>query len=199
MPKIVDHDQRRAEILDAVWRIVTTRGAEELSIRVIAAEAGVSKSNVTYYFPTRGEILAAAVDRIVSDSWDSAGRILGEGFSIDDLVRATTEVTVPTTPDRRRTAGVWLLLNSEAPGDAELSKVLVEYNRRIRDAAVWALTDLAARSVLPLGTDIELEAARLHALIDGLSLQALADPEAVSATRVAKILSLHFEQMLSRS
>lgn len=46
VPKIVDHDQRRAYLLDALWRVVASQGAAAVTVRSVAAEAGVSKSNV---------------------------------------------------------------------------------------------------------------------------------------------------------
>jgi len=39
MPKGVDHDERRAELAEAVWRVVETDGLEGLTMRRIAHEA----------------------------------------------------------------------------------------------------------------------------------------------------------------
>ena len=42
MPKIVDHDQRRIELVDATWRIIARLGIESATMREIALEAGLS-------------------------------------------------------------------------------------------------------------------------------------------------------------
>lgn len=50
MPKIVDHDERRELYLDAMFRVIERDGADALSIRSVAAEAGGSKSSIANYF-----------------------------------------------------------------------------------------------------------------------------------------------------
>ncbi|MBA4102389.1 MAG: TetR/AcrR family transcriptional regulator, partial [Arthrobacter sp.] len=36
MPKIVDHDERRLELVDATWRIIARQGLEGATMREIA-------------------------------------------------------------------------------------------------------------------------------------------------------------------
>ncbi|MQA94856.1 MAG: TetR family transcriptional regulator [Streptosporangiales bacterium] len=57
MPRTVDHDARRASLADAVWRLVARGGVEAVSLRSVAAEAGVSMGRVQYYFPTKDDLL----------------------------------------------------------------------------------------------------------------------------------------------
>jgi len=60
MPKIVDHAQRRAEIAEALWRVLAREGAEGVSIRSVAAEAGASRGIVEHYFASKDELVAHA-------------------------------------------------------------------------------------------------------------------------------------------
>ena len=48
MPKIVDHETRREEIAEALWRVVRRDGVRAASVRTIAAEAGWSPGAVRY-------------------------------------------------------------------------------------------------------------------------------------------------------
>jgi AcrR family transcriptional regulator len=57
MPKIVDHDVRRAEIAEALWRVVARDGLEGATIRSVAAEAGWSRGIVEHYFQDKEELL----------------------------------------------------------------------------------------------------------------------------------------------
>ncbi|MDQ1250665.1 MAG: hypothetical protein QG597_5044, partial [Actinomycetota bacterium] len=50
MPKIVDHEARRREIVEAMWRIVQREGFAAVSVRSVAAEAGLSKASISHYF-----------------------------------------------------------------------------------------------------------------------------------------------------
>lgn len=60
MPKIVDHDQRRLELVDATWRIIARHGIEGATMRDIALEAGFSNGALKPYFPTKDDLLTFA-------------------------------------------------------------------------------------------------------------------------------------------
>lgn len=57
------HEQRRAEIADAVLAIVADHGLAAVSQTEVAARAGVSPGRVQHYFPTKQELIEAAFDR----------------------------------------------------------------------------------------------------------------------------------------
>src|SRR3954468_6510376 len=61
MPKHVDHEQRRRQLAEAVVRIACSRGLQAVSMREVAAEAGVSLRLVQYYFHTKEELLAGTL------------------------------------------------------------------------------------------------------------------------------------------
>ncbi|MDQ2625162.1 MAG: TetR/AcrR family transcriptional regulator [Actinomycetota bacterium] len=60
MPKRVDHDQRRRDIVEAAWRLIARGGFEAMTMREIAAEAGFANGALKYYFSSKDELLAAA-------------------------------------------------------------------------------------------------------------------------------------------
>ncbi|MFJ2619459.1 TetR/AcrR family transcriptional regulator [Glutamicibacter sp. NPDC087344] len=59
MPKIVDHNQRRREIVEVTWRFIAREGIEKLNLRDLAAAAGYANGGLKIYFPTKDAILAA--------------------------------------------------------------------------------------------------------------------------------------------
>ncbi|MCI9889817.1 TetR/AcrR family transcriptional regulator [Micrococcales bacterium 31B] len=64
MPKIVDHDQRRLELVEATWRIIARHGIEGATMREIAAEAGFSNGALKPYFPTKDDLMALAFEHV---------------------------------------------------------------------------------------------------------------------------------------
>ncbi|MGH3177968.1 MAG: TetR/AcrR family transcriptional regulator, partial [Streptosporangiaceae bacterium] len=50
MPKVVDHAARRAELVDAAWRVIAEEGLEAATMRRIAEAAGCTTGRVTHYF-----------------------------------------------------------------------------------------------------------------------------------------------------
>ena len=61
MPKIVDHELRRQELLAATWRVIARTGIVGVTTREIAREAGFSTGVLAHYFADKEDILAAAL------------------------------------------------------------------------------------------------------------------------------------------
>lgn len=68
MPKIVDHDARREEIVDAAWRIIQRDGFQRATMREIAAEAGFAHGALKLYFPDKTALLTAVFRRAYRDT-----------------------------------------------------------------------------------------------------------------------------------
>lgn len=60
------HDQKSTEILLAVWRVIAERGISGVTIRAVAARAGVSVGRVQHYFATKDELIRASADLMIS-------------------------------------------------------------------------------------------------------------------------------------
>ena len=55
---------RQARILDATLALLTRKGISGVSMRAVAAEAGVALGLVNYYFTDKTSLIAAALHRI---------------------------------------------------------------------------------------------------------------------------------------
>lgn len=64
MPKVVDHDQRRVELIEATYRTIARTGWESATMAGIAAEAGFANGALKPYFASKDELLTAAFDHI---------------------------------------------------------------------------------------------------------------------------------------
>src|SRR6201989_232501 len=61
MPKKVDHDERREELVLAAWRVIAANGIDEVTIREIARESGYSSGVLAHYFENKDDLLAHAL------------------------------------------------------------------------------------------------------------------------------------------
>src|SRR3978361_1145366 len=66
VPRRVDHDERRRELTAALLRIASTRGLQAVSMREVAAEAGVSLRVVQYYFADKRTLMASGLAELVA-------------------------------------------------------------------------------------------------------------------------------------
>ncbi|MGW7416703.1 TetR/AcrR family transcriptional regulator [Streptomyces sp. NPDC054863] len=66
MPKVVDHEDRKRRLAEAVWALTLRDGLEGVTLRKVAAEAGVSMGQVQHYHASREELVRDAVKRAVA-------------------------------------------------------------------------------------------------------------------------------------
>jgi len=187
MPKIVDHDERRALIVEALWRVIARDGAHGVSVRHVAAEAGMPKSSISHYVGTMPQLLGLAVDQLVQSNTDYLVSL--DLLDLDaDKATEVLFTLVPVSERRRHMSGVWLLLVSQAGADAEISDVLYGLNVSVSEGLHDVLVGMRQQGLVDASRDIGVEVRRLHALIDGLAIQCLTDPHLRSEADVRAIL-----------
>lgn len=105
MPKLVDHERRRAELLAATWRVVRARGVEGTTTRAIADEAGCSLSVLAHFLGGKDDILVAAqtavYQRIVTRAFGLGGDLSGLA-----ALRAALDAVLPLDEERTADAHV---------------------------------------------------------------------------------------------
>ncbi|MGH8881336.1 MAG: TetR/AcrR family transcriptional regulator, partial [Stackebrandtia sp.] len=65
---MTDADARRRAIIHAVWQVIAENGMGALSMRNVAAAAGVSVGRIQYWFPSKDELLTASVEAMLSNA-----------------------------------------------------------------------------------------------------------------------------------
>ena len=68
MPGYVRAAQRREQLLDAAVEVLVRDGLEGLTLRDVAAQAGVRLSTLQYIFSSRAELVAALSERVLADA-----------------------------------------------------------------------------------------------------------------------------------
>src|ERR687895_2239907 len=117
MPRAVDHEERREEIADAVWRVIEREGLEGANLRDIAREAGHTTGGISHYFRDKRELLTFAFGLLVDRSTARMARASAEA----GLTEALAQV-LPLDKERRRETAVWLALVGASLTDPQLAE-----------------------------------------------------------------------------
>jgi AcrR family transcriptional regulator len=178
MPARVDHDQRRRQITAALLRIASTRGLQAVTMREVAAEAGVSLRLVQYYFTDKQTLLrsgldelAARLDRRVRER--AAAR--GTGLSARAVLEVVLGAILPTDPASRADRTSWAAYYAVALTDRPLLGGATDYPDALEDALTARLARAQDDGELPADRDPRTEVAVLLALTNGLSDSVLGD------------------------
>ncbi len=195
MPKLIDHHGRREEVAESVWRIVVRDGVSAVSIRDVAAEAGLAVGSVRHVFATKAELLEysmALVHERVRQRIEAHSAIADP----HKLAEAVLTEVIPLDDRRRTEMAVNMAVVTESPSHPALRQVALDAQRSIADACAGVLTMLQQHDLVRADADLAYETERLHALVDGLALHALTvEPKDLRPNKIRGILRAHVSEL----
>lgn len=180
MPKIVDHDERRAHIVEAVTQIIIRDGFDRVTMREIAAEAGFVHGAITRYFPDKRSLLVAAFLQVFEESHRRTLESV-EGFRGLEALARMTEVLLPFTPTNAR---VVLCFWDRAAQDPELYEIHRENFARRQDLIRTLLQQAREDGEIAPGFDIEHGVDWVCAHNAGWQMMAVLVPESTAKVRL---------------
>jgi AcrR family transcriptional regulator len=166
-----DRDARRQRYVEAVWRIAERDGAERVSMRAIAAEAGTSVGMLQHHFTDKDEILDAAIrSRLEAKAAQLARAVdrLGPDADPAQVLTVALRHRLPLTQSllvEAQVLALWLAGDVRSPLKMA---VLAQSERELCDVIVSALLDARAQGRLVDRVDIDVITGALVALNDGL-------------------------------
>jgi AcrR family transcriptional regulator len=84
MPKIVDHDAYRGELLEKCFNLFSRKGFHNVSMREICKEAGVSTGTLYHYFPSKERILKQMLPWAVESNVDAFASDTKSGLTVQE-------------------------------------------------------------------------------------------------------------------
>jgi len=201
VPKIVDAQARRAEIVEAVFRIIAVDGLERASLREVADEAGLAVGSVRHYFAGSEELLShsfsVVVDRITARlSAALPAMTAGDPATGDhrDAVLTLLGEFLPLDEERAVDACVWMAFKNAARIRPFLADVADRSHREVAAVVGQVITALITDDV-DGQQSLAVEAERLLATLDGLCMHALLQPAWMTAQMCHDVLDLHLRSL----
>ncbi|POH71590.1 TetR/AcrR family transcriptional regulator [Arthrobacter glacialis] len=185
MPKIVDADQRRELVADAVFHVIAERGLTQASLRNVAQRAGLALGSVRHYFDDQAELMEFAFrvnsERIHLRALEKlealeAEELPAEREALVEKCSGVLAELLPLDEPRRADAVVHMEFMLDARTNTLLSDAAQD-DYRATGAVVGRVVLQLMES--PLATKVLApvdEAERLIAVLDGLSLRMVLQP-----------------------
>ncbi|MDA3627430.1 TetR/AcrR family transcriptional regulator [Saccharopolyspora sp. WRP15-2] len=173
MPKQVDHEARRIQIAEALLRLVSRGGLEAVSLRDVAAEAGISMGAVQHYFKTKEQMLLHAMDHVTKRAGERIVAALskhGERPPVREVVRTVMLEMLALTEDSRMEFLTHLAFFQRALNSPELSASYREWWPEFERWLAGELRTAQESGELPADRDPVREAEVLLTVPDGLSI-----------------------------
>jgi AcrR family transcriptional regulator len=163
MAQRLSSEERREQIMNATLSIVARKGFASVTLRDVAAEAGVAHGLIRHYFSNRDDLVAAAFEHAVTAELESYRALLATLDPVSALA-----AWFATTPEDHYL--VWIDAWSEAPRNAALAAAVQRHHRdgeRILADVIARAVDSGAAS----SADVTADSRVLTALADGMAVQ----------------------------
>lgn len=195
MPKLINHEERKQEIARAVWSVLAREGIRGVSVRAVAAEAGISAGSLRHVFPSHEEMMIFSLDFVGKRFIRS---LTSRPFE-RELIYSLEELFMFLSPVSEE-GKLFITVISGMLADAtifpEISKALQEHEEDFIYAYGFLLSQLRAHGYLKPGLDIDLEVEKLVALLWGInSLYLLTDGD-ISTDELTSPMILQFKDLM---
>jgi AcrR family transcriptional regulator len=175
--------RRRDEVMDAAESIIAGEGIHKLSLAQVEERAGMSRGQLTYYFPTKESILLAVYERMLRRmiravlSGDGPKPMTGHARDCFQHALAGHLGLDPANPPGKKKDLFSLLYTflAQMGHREDYRNKLSEMYRGWREHIA---ADVADSVPEPRAVEPRIAASLLQALVHGLTVQLMVDPEA---------------------
>lgn len=187
MPKIVDHDERRREVLTAARRVIVRDGIDAATTRAIAKEAGYSNGVLAHYFADKDEILLSALRQSHQRIRERLARRV-QGVSGLAALREVLLDNLPLDAERTQETRLEVSFWSRSLASEHLAEVQRAEAAELRTAVRDLLAQAQAAGEVVAGENLDDAAEHLLALVDGLSLHLLLYPGRLARVDLERLM-----------
>ena len=123
MPKIVDPEQRRTEIIHGLWAVIYERGIHAVTYQAVAQAAGVSVGRIQHYFDSKQDLVHAGCRAMV----EGAAEAHEQRTDALEPLAALTELLIQPIPRSdafRLGSAVWYAYLAQTVADPQIAEII---------------------------------------------------------------------------
>lgn len=175
-PKIVDREVKREEILEAALTAFARKGFSNTRIEDVSEEAGIAKGLVYRYFKNKDELFFALYDQVRKKFHEKIFRGMNEQLTASEALTRFIIQTLKAFEEWQEFAVVLLDFWSEHRRAKSIQLKFSEiYN--ISRRAIAGIIQKGVKQGELSAIDPEIGASVVIAILDGIMLQRLYDPD----------------------
>jgi AcrR family transcriptional regulator len=184
MPRPIDHDERRRQIIEVTRLLIAEQGTAAVKFRTIAKRMGGSTSLVTHYFATQADLLKAIATDFV-ESWQSDLQKLEANYP-DPLERLRVillDWMVPVENEDLLNERVRInVVAAELQGSPDAHEMLDALEIGVKRELRTALRELVPKRLVEHYVDV------ICVVYNGLALSVVESPQTWTKNRQVKVM-----------
>jgi AcrR family transcriptional regulator len=179
MPKIVDAQQYRQELLSKCFDLFAEQGYAQVTTRQIAQELGVSTGTLYHYFPNKQILFEQLAQQVSLQDVEMIAQI-DHNQSVTDKIIALGQLLIENQAYVVKQAAIWLDFRQQiSPQQVKHNLVFQQIDARY-EQAIAELFDLKDAKLAKL----------IWTLIDGISISQIDHHESSFATQVELLIQM---------
>lgn len=181
-------DATKQRILDALVDLLADAGSEAVSVRRVAAGANVSIGAVQHHFPTRDDLVVAAMIHVGELTQNSIAEMARSHSNPFDSCQSVCRALAAAADDDLRASRVWLAFVAHAANNPRVARIHAELWQRAEDELAGMIDAMTRNGGHPLSPDdVKDRAAVLLACLDGIAVARIVEPERMSRQRAERV------------
>ena len=180
-------EAQRQALARAAYQIIAESGFEGLRTRDVAARAGVNIATLHYYFATKEDLIRGVVELLLREfeTFHAPDQPPLEEMSPREGLRSEMEDVRYQLKTRPDTYTVLFELYMRSLRDTRVKQMLREMDRRWREHLESFLVAGVRTAEFPADLDIHATSALLVAILKGVAMQLLSDPDGLPIESIA--------------
>ncbi|MCC3276224.1 MULTISPECIES: TetR/AcrR family transcriptional regulator [unclassified Arthrobacter] len=173
-------------ILTAVQDILVERGLEDVTIRNVAAAAGLSIGAVQHHHKTKDDLIMAAMNEVSRNFIERVASAVHPEASARQNLGAVCRILGGVDDESRTASVIWLSYASKATTSSAVASA---------HQASWRLMEEGLTTLLrQWNPDLaEDDAAMLMALLDGLAIARVTETDRMTSERAQRLIDQHLK------
>lgn len=196
MPKIVDHDAQRDAFANAAIRLIAGSGLEGVTMRAVAAEAGLSYGSLFHYFDSKDDLLMHAVRHSTSRQARRVNEYQSQYTGLKALEQLLCDDAIINDASRD-TWMVWMTFLYKAAlheSFAAMNEDLIRgWLQRIRSL----LQDAKDAGEISPSLDVDDEALAVWVFSAGIGQMGLLHPDSLTPERQTRLIVAYLDKLRS--
>ncbi len=196
VPRLVDHEAMRTEIIRATWRLIAERGIAAMTMRELARELGFANGSITHYFPNKSAILTAAFELVYEATNTRYLAAIAQTHATGvAALRQFLVQTLPVDEERLLEARIVIPFLEHAAADDEMAELFRAMMTQWRAHFDALLAEAAASGELRPGLDPRAAGDALLALLTGVQGTGILLPDSREPARMEAMLDTALQML----
>jgi DNA-binding transcriptional regulator YbjK len=188
VPKVVDRDLRRREIVEAYLRVVARDGVEQATSRAVATELKVSTGALWHYFADFDEVLVQAYGLVLTRTTDRIAERSAGLRGLPALVAMLTDL-LPLTEETEGEASAVVSIWGRVPHNPSLGECHATFEQRWREQIRTHLADATELGQLVLHAPLRTLADVVFVVAAGLQVERVVSESITDAARQWRLVA----------